>query len=561
MPGFLYVRSRCMEARAAMRQAHLVAVARRLAPDNIAYRPPIVTEHDSDALAVFNGASAVQRQETSICLGSIFDRVTPWWKVGSEPPDGSFGLVRSDGDTTEVLSDAVGTRTLWYAETDDELVVSTSQRAIVMWLKSYDCNVEAFAWQASSGTLGPGLSWDRRIHALPPASRLTFDRRAWSSELATEPVAYCPPSGPPELQRAELHDAITDTFHHLKLNTEHGALALSGGYDSRMILLMLKDRRPPLHTVTWGRRDALQSRGSDASIARQLAETMHTHHSYFELELPQNGVDEVLERFVRLGEGRTESLSGYLDGFALWKTLCEAGLSHLFRGDEGFGCRAAATPADVYRNMKCNVLDDFRIDAASPLAELAAVQRRPARLERQPSESLAAWRDRLNAEFELPYVIGALNDLKYHYLDIVHPLVSRRIIEQARRLPDELRTDKSAFKSIVEEFGLDVPFAKCPAIWSPDAVLRHPQVLQALSERLHEQREGSGMPAALAGYALEVLPRAGGRRVPAGVERFVDRVRRRMPGAPRLDPLRLAFRVYIIGRMQALLTGDARTLH
>jgi hypothetical protein len=561
MPGFLYVRSRCKDARDPMRRAHLEAVARRLAPDNIAYRPPLVTERDGDALAVFNGAAAVRRIETSICLGSIFDRPTAWWKVGSDPPDGSFGLLRSDGATTEVVSDAVGTRTLWYAQTSDELVVSTSQRAIVMWLKSYDCNVDAFAWQVSSGTLGPGLSWDRRIHALPPASRFTFDGRTWSGALATEPVEYRPPPGPPELQRAELHDAITETFRHLKLDTEHGALALSGGYDSRMILLMLKDRPAPLHTVTWGRRGAPDDRGNDASIARQLAETMHTHHSYFELELPPEHVDEVLERFVRLGEGRTESLSGYLDGFAVFKALHEAGLSHLFRGDEAFGCRAAATPADVYRNMKCNVLDDFPIDAASPLAELAAAQRRPAHLERQPSESLAAWRDRVNAEFELPYVIGPLNDLKYHYLDVVHPLVSRRIVEQARRLPDELRTDKIAFKSIVEEFGLDVPYAKSAAISSPETVLRHPQVLATLRERLHEQSEGCGMPAALAGYALELLPRAAGRSVPAGVARFAERLRRRMHQAPRLDPLRLAFRVYIIGRMQILLMADARTLH
>jgi hypothetical protein len=34
-----------------------------------------------------------------------------------------------------------------------------------------------------------------------------------------------------------------------------------------------------------------------------------------------------------------------------------------------------------------------------------------------------------------------------------------------------------------------------------------------------------------------------------------------MHQAPRLDPLRLAFRVYIIGRMQILLMADARTLH
>jgi hypothetical protein len=151
--------------------------------------------------------------------------------------------------------------------------------------------------------------------------------------------------------------------------------------------------------------------------------------------------------------------------------------------------------------------------------------------------------------------------LKYHYLDIVHPLVSRRIVEQTRRLPDELRTDKAAFKSIVEGFGLHVPYATCPAISSPDAVLRQPQVLEALRERLRELAQGAGTPAALAGYALEQLPAAGSCGVPAGVTRLYEKVRRRMPGAPRLDPVRLAFRAYIIARMQRLLQDDARTLH
>ena len=560
MPGFIYVRWRSAEARPAARHANLEALSRRLAPDNIAYRPAVIAERGDEALALFNGVETVRREQTSACLGSIFDSATPWWKVGSGSPDGSFGLLRSDGELTELVSDSVGTRTLWYAQTADELVVSTSQRAIVTWLKSYECNEDVFAWQLSSGTLGPGLSWDRRLRALPPASRLVFDARTWSAELTTTPVEYCAAAGGGERQRAELRDAIAETFRHLNLDTERTALALSGGYDSRMILLMLKDRRP-LHTVTWGRSNALADRANDASIAEQLAATMHTRHCYFALETPPEGVDAVLERFVRLGEGRTENLSGYMDGFTVWKTMHERGWKALLRGDEAFGCRAAATPADVYRNMKCNVLADFRIDGESPLAELAARQRRPEHLERRPTESFQAWRDRLNAEFELPYVIGALNDLKYHYLDVVHPLVTRRIVEQARRLPDELRTDKAAFRSIVEEFGLDVPYARTTAISSPDTVLRQPEVLNVLRERLREHSGGAGTPAALASHALTLLPPSGASREPGRLARLAAKVQRRLRSRPQLDPLRVAFRTYTIGTMQGLLREDARALH
>jgi hypothetical protein len=559
MPAFLYVRSRSAQPLHPARRAQLKKMARRLAPDNIAFRQPIVAERDGEVLALFNGASAVRRRETSVCLGSIFECAARWWRVGSGSPDGSFALVRSDEAATELASDAVGTRTLWYTQTVDQFVVSTSQRAIVMWLESYDCNSDVFAWQLSSGTLGPGLSWDRRIRALPPASRLLFDRRTWSVKQHTPRVEYRAACGSPERQRSELEEAIKETFRHLELDTERGALALSGGYDSRMILLALKDR-PRLHTVTWGRRGALADRETDASVAQRLATKMQTYHSYFELEMPTHGAEEVLDRFVRLGEGRTDSVSGYIDGFAVWKCLHERGCDSLIRGDEAFGCRAAPTPTDIYRNTRCNVLADFRLGNEGPLAELAASQRRPAHLERRSSESLQAWRDRLNAEFELPYALGPLNDLKLAYVDVVHPLVSRRIVEQVRRLPDHLRTNKTAFKSIVDEVALDVPFAKRVAIFPPEAVLGDVGVLGAVRDELRRQSEGSGTVAVLARHSLGLLAASSTLRASRRVARLIDRVRRRASRAPRLDPRRVAFRTYIIGKMQALLEQDARAL-
>src|SRR5687767_14159753 len=44
MPAFLYVRSRNALQLLPARRAQLEKLARRLAPDNIAYRPPIVVE-------------------------------------------------------------------------------------------------------------------------------------------------------------------------------------------------------------------------------------------------------------------------------------------------------------------------------------------------------------------------------------------------------------------------------------------------------------------------------------------------------------------------------------
>jgi hypothetical protein len=126
----------------------------------------------------------------------------------------------------------------------------------------------------------------------------------------------------------------------------------------------------------------------------------------------------------------------------------------------------------------------------------------------------------------------------------------------------ELASDanKAVFKSIVEEVRLDVPFAKRVAIFAPETVLRNPEVLRALGGELRRQGEGSGTVAELARQVLELLPRPRTLRAPTSVRRLVDKARRRTSRAPRLSPLKLAFRTYIIGKMQALLQEDARAL-
>ena len=85
------------------------------------------------------------------------------------------------------------------------------------------------------------------------------------------------------------------------------------------------------------------------------------------------------------------------------------------------------------------------------------------------------------------------------------------------------------------------------------------EALRALHDELRRQGEGSGTVGALARQALEMLP----SRLPratAFAARVADQVRRRASHAPRLDPRRVAFRTYIIGKMQTLLAQDARSL-
>ena len=91
----------------------------------------------------------------------------------------SYALFRRDENTVELVSDIVSSRTIWYVQTEKCITASTSQRAIVFFLQDFKPNKAVFSWMLSSGTVGPGLSWDSRIQCLSGNSLLFLGRSSW----------------------------------------------------------------------------------------------------------------------------------------------------------------------------------------------------------------------------------------------------------------------------------------------------------------------------------------------------------------------------------------------
>src|SRR5690606_8098190 len=142
--------------------------------------------------------------------------------------------------------------------------------------------------------------------------------------------------------RRGLERVVDDAVARFELDHEKWALPLSGGYDSRGLLLSLQRSgaaSKALNCVTWGERAALDDKRSDAWIARELAHATGAQHRYFELDADAafESHDELVQRFIVAGDGRVASISGYLDGFRLWKTLLDEGVQGVIRGDEAFG--------------------------------------------------------------------------------------------------------------------------------------------------------------------------------------------------------------------------------
>src|SRR5262245_50581309 len=140
-------------------------------------------------LGVFNPVAATVH-ERSAYAGWLSQDREHWWRPGTTVPDGSFALFRSSDDRVEVFADCVATRTIWVAKTEEVVVASMSQRAIPWFLGGFEPRPEALAWMLSSGSLGPGLSWDRRAQLLGPGHSAHLDRRNWQLRVDTPAVAF-----------------------------------------------------------------------------------------------------------------------------------------------------------------------------------------------------------------------------------------------------------------------------------------------------------------------------------------------------------------------------------
>lgn len=548
------------------RQKHIEYLSKMLTPDNISPKSPFVREGEGVLLAVFNPVDSLPVHNLSVCMGALIGEGDDWWKPGAEAPDGSYALLRGSDTALELLSDVLGTRSLWYVQTERLFIASTSQRALVFLLGGYQRNRAVYPWMLSSGTLGPGLSWDARIRFLGPDSRLFLDRSSWKTAVVGQPVNFSPRPLSDECHEEKLAKAVRDTFEHLHLNWEKSVLSLSGGLDSRGILLMLKDR-PGIRTVTWGLGSALDDVKSDACVARSLARFFDVNNVYYETDISDEPMEILFERFLVAGEGRTDRISGYMDGFKIWKELSEASIEFVIRGDEGFGCMEAKRPWEVYRNMKLSVMSDF-VNLPAPLRAFGnGSQQRRSLFERRINESIEAWRDRLNHQFEFPVVFGALNDLKLPYVEVINPLVSRRIAEQVRALPDHLRTNKKLFRKVVQSMSPPVEFARYPAIQSRQNILRTPHAVHAIVDRLERARSTDRvLPKECLDFALtHIQSKNGEEAYPSSeAEKLIFRLKEKIKQISPMqimDPNIFAFRAYIISRMTEMLTSDARAIH
>ena len=251
------------------------------------------------------------------------------------------------------MSDVFASRTIWYAHTDNLFLASNSQRALVALLGSYQPCGETVSWMVASGYLGPKHGWDGRLRRLPGNTVLRLDRERWMLSADTTHVEYIASDLPVSQLLDRMRDAIMDTCARIDLDSAPSALTLSGGVDSRTILVGLAKAGKRTTCVTWGLTPSIDDPKNDAYIARQLATRYGMKHEYFILDFPDDPVRDVFGRFLLAGEGRAEDFSGYTDGMKTWERLYASGIATIIRGDcPGWGSPYDPTNDFIARSLR-----------------------------------------------------------------------------------------------------------------------------------------------------------------------------------------------------------------
>jgi len=346
---------------------------------------------------------------------------------------------------------------------------------------------------------------------------------------------------------------------------------LSGGYDSRGILCLLLEsgsNNRSLRTITWGLNSSKYVEGNDAFVAGNLANKLNVANIYYSNDISEEPIEIIIDRFILVGEGLVDNLSEYLDGFGMWIAVFENGIQGIVRGDEAFGWVPVSSSLAVRLNDTCCLCSDF-----SNLRNYRnygfSLQELPRNLCRKEGETLSTWRDRVFQVYSQSVIQSALSDLKLSYVEQINPLLSKKILQEVRQLPDHLRNDRFLFKKIVKSLGPEIDFSTSASSTPPEKILQQKQIVNLLRNELNSEIAGKIFPVEFLDFVKRgIISRdqpepANGRLSQVGssfkkiIPHFVKDVIRSEIALPVIDSNLLAFRVFMICKMFQALSRDS----
>ena len=160
-------------------------------------------------------------------------------------------------------------------------MASNSQRAIITILGDYKPNKETILWMLSSGTLGPYLSWDKRLKSMGAGVILNLELAEWKLTLNQSPIKFEAVEKPPSEHAKSYAKSVKDVVSSFPKGIDY-AFQLTGGYDSRLLLNISRQIGKYFKKYfTMGLDEAKSIKYSDADIASRLASKYKLNWEYF----------------------------------------------------------------------------------------------------------------------------------------------------------------------------------------------------------------------------------------------------------------------------------------
>ncbi len=156
---------------------------------------------------------------------------------------GLFSLVMETPDGLLLAGDSMGFFPLFYTFADGRWMVSDRCEQLLEWTREQRCNEEAFPGFRSAGFVLGGESLFRGIFRLMPGERLFLSHQG---HVESDPGPYFLPEPPdttcPREMRETFGQLLQSTTERIirQARGQHLVVPLSGGYDSRLILCLLK---------------------------------------------------------------------------------------------------------------------------------------------------------------------------------------------------------------------------------------------------------------------------------------------------------------------------------
>ena len=206
----------------------------------------------------------------------------------AEDLEGQFALIAHDAETGEVSvsSDPFGMLALYVAERDGKTYVATSALVLAKHLRAKPSRLGLQIFLCAGNHFGTATNWEG-IERLDPAMRMVFAADGVRRET------YWRPEVDQNVARMDLEEAVhhccdvaSATYARLLGNGGRSWADLTGGFDTRLLLLLLKRAGVDCRTNTVGDDDS-----DDVRIGRSLAEA--GGWEWLQLKLPANWGDVI----------------------------------------------------------------------------------------------------------------------------------------------------------------------------------------------------------------------------------------------------------------------------